>query len=94
MNLKDEVRVITYNDDNHDIRVFVNGRYAGELNDPRIAIELLKLGTQYTKVPVLKDIYIFDLKEEDEEWVDDLLSTAEYLTIEEEEMLFNLEMAE
>lgn len=91
MNIKNKTRVITYNDDNHDIRVFVNGVYIGELSNPKIAIELLKLGTQYKEVPELKDVYIFDLKEEDEEWVDDLLSTAEYLTIEEEEKIFNLE---
>ena len=48
--------------------------------------------TDELDVPVLKDIYIFDLKEEDEEWVDDLLATADHLSDEEEEMLFNLEM--
>lgn len=100
MNIKNRIRVITYNDDNHDIRVFVNGVYIGELSDPKIALELLKYGmykgalTDELDVPVLKDIYIFDLKEEDEEWVDDLLATADHLSDEEEEMLFNLEMAE
>lgn len=59
-----------------------------------IYIESKKEGNDELDVPVLKDIYIFDLKEEDEEWVDDLLSTADHLTDEEEEMLFNLEMTE
>jgi len=100
MDIKNKIRVITYNDDNHDIRVFVNGVYIGELSDPKIALELLKYGMcrgaldDELDVPVLKDIYIFNLKEEDEKWVDDLLSTAVCLTNEEEELLFNLEMAE
>ncbi len=100
MNIKNRIRVITYNDDNHGIRVYVNGVYIGKLSDPKIALELLKYGmcrgalTDELDIPVLKDIYIFDLKEEDEKWVDDLLSTAVYLTNEEEELLFNLEMAE
>lgn len=57
-----------------------------------IYIESKKKGTDELDVPVLKDIYIFDLKEEDEEWVDDFLSTADHLSEEEEEMLFNLEI--
>ena len=44
MNIKNRIRVITYNDDNHDIRVFVNGVYIGELSNPKIALELLKYG--------------------------------------------------
>ena len=70
MNIKNRIRVITYNDDNHDIRVFVNGVYIGELSNPKIALELLKYGMcrgaldDELDVPVLKDIYIFDLKEE------------------------------
>jgi hypothetical protein len=100
MNIKNRIRVITYNDDNHDTRVYVNGVYIGELSNPKIALELLKYGmckgalTDELDVPVLKDIYIFDLKEEDEEWVHDLLSTADYLTDEEEEKIFNLEMTQ
>ena len=41
MNIKNRIRVIIYNYDNHDIMVFVNGVYIGELSDIKISIVLL-----------------------------------------------------
>lgn len=88
------VRVIAYDDDNHGVRIFVNGIYIDNM-DNRVdaAVHLIIAGQDTTRANLIAstDIYLPDLEEDDEtiDKVHDLLCQAMKLTPEQEVALLN-----
>ena len=87
-------RVIGYDDDNHEVRIFVNGVYIDDM-DNRVdaAIHLIVAGQDTTRANLIAstDIYLPDLEEDDEtiDKVHNLLCQAMKLTPEQEVALLN-----
>lgn len=87
-------RVIGYDDDNHGVRIFVNGIYIDNM-DNRVdaAIHLIIAGQDTTRANqiISTDIYLPDLEEDDEtvDKVHDLLCQSMKLTPEQEVALLN-----
>ena len=93
-NLENYTRVIAYDDDNHGVRIFVNGVYIDDM-DNRIdaAVHILMAGQNTTRANqiVTADVYLPDLEETDEvvDRVHELLCQAVKLTPEQETAILN-----
>lgn len=92
--LENYTRVISYDDDNHGVRIFVNGVYIDDM-DNRIdaAVHILMAGQNTTRANqiVTADVYLPDLEETDEvvDKVHELLCQAVKLTPEQETAILN-----
>lgn len=92
--LENYTRVISYDDDNHGVRIFVNGVYIDDM-DNRIdaAVHILMAGQNTTRANqiVTADVYLPDLEETDEvvDRVHELLCQAVKLTPEQETAILN-----
>lgn len=92
--LENYTRVISYDDDNHGVRIFVNGVYIDDM-DNRIdaAVHILIAGQNTTRANqiVTADVYLPDLEETDEvvDRVHELLCQAVKLTPEQETAILN-----
>ena len=92
--LENYTRVISYDDDNHGVRIFVNGVYIDDM-DNRIdaAVHILMAGQDTTRANqiVTADVYLPDLEETDEviDRVHELLCQAVKLTPEQETAILN-----
>lgn len=93
-NLENYTRIIAYNDDNHGIRVYVNGIYIDDMDDGiDAAIRLIIAGqdTIRTNQIVTADVYLPDAEGTDEvlDKVHNLLCQAMKLTPEQEIAILN-----
>ena len=92
--LENYTRVISYDDDNHGVRIFVNGVYIDDM-DNRIdaAVHILIAGQNTARANqiVTADVYLPDLEETDEviDRVHELLCQAVKLTPEQETAILN-----
>ena len=92
--LENYTRVIAYDDDNHGVRIFVNGVYIDDM-DNRIdaAVHILIAGQDTTRANqiITADVYLPDLEETDEvvDRVHELLCQAVKLTPEQETAILN-----
>ena len=94
--LENYTRVIAYDDDNHGVRIFVNGIYIDDM-DNRLdaAIHILIAGQNTTKANqiVTADVYLPDAEGTDEilDRLHNLLCQAKKLTPEQEVAVLNKE---
>lgn len=93
-NLENYTRVIAYDDDNHGVRIFVNGIYIDDMdNRLNAAVHLIKAGQDSTRANhiVTADIYLPDIEETNEviDKVHDTICQAMKLTPEQEVALLN-----
>ena len=94
--LENYTRVIAYDDDNHGVRIFVNGTYIDDM-DNRLdaAIHILIAGQNTTKANqiVTADVYLPDAEGTDEilDRLHNLLCQAKKLTPEQEVAVLNKE---
>ena len=94
--LENYTRVIAYDDDNHGVRIFVNGIYIDDM-DNRLdaAVHILIAGQDTTKVKqiVTADVYLPDAEGTDEvlDRLHNLLCQAKKLTPEQEVAILNKE---
>lgn len=94
--LENYTRVIAYDDDNHGVRIFVNGVYIDDM-DNRLdaAVHILMAGQDTTRANqiVTADIYLPDAEGTDEvlDRVHNLLCQAMKLTPEQEVAILNKE---
>lgn len=95
-NLENYTRVIAYDDDNHGVRIFVNGVYIDDM-DNRLdaAVHILMAGQDTIKANqiVTADVYLPDAEGTDEvlDRVHNLLCQAMKLTPEQEVAILNKE---
>ena len=95
-NLENYTRVIAYDDDNHGVRIFVNGVYIDDM-DNRLdaAVHILIAGQDATRANqiVTADVYLPDAEGTDEvlDRVHNLLCQAMRLTPEQEVAILNKE---
>lgn len=94
--LKNYNRIITYNDDNHDSIVFINGEKAGSLEDELGCLaEVMKIAQESEpKIIKTRNVYIFDFPEEDfteeeVERIDDFLYNVLILEPKQETAIIN-----
>ena len=93
-NLENYTRVIAYDDDNHGVRIFVNGVYIDDM-DNRLdaAVRILIAGQDTTRANqiVTADVYLPDAEGTDEvlDRVHNLLCQAMKLTPEQEIAILN-----
>lgn len=93
-NLENYTRVIAYDDDNHGVRIFVNGIYIDNM-DNRLdaAVHLIAAGQETTRANqiVTADVYLPDAECTDEvlDRVHNLLCRAMKLTPEQEIAILN-----
>ena len=93
-NLENYTRIIAYDDDNHGVRIFVNGIYIDDM-DNRLdaAVHLIAAGQETTRANqiVTADVYLPDAEGTDEvlDRVHNLLCQAMKLAIEQESALIN-----
>lgn len=93
-NLENYTRIIAYDDDNHGVRIFVNGVYIDDMdNRLEAAVHLIIAGqdTNRTKPIVTADIYLPEMEVDEaiEDKVHHLLCLAGKLTPEQEVALLN-----
>ena len=95
-NLENYTRVIAYDDDNHGVRIFVNGVYIDDM-DNRLdaAVHILTAGQDTTRANqiVTADVYLPDAEGIDEvlDRLHNLLCQAMKLTPEQEVAILNKE---
>ena len=94
--LENYTRVISYDDDNHGVRIFVNGVYIDDMDnriDAAVHIFIAGQGTTRANQIVTADVYLPDLDETDEvvDRVHELLCQAVKLTPEQETAILNKE---
>ena len=93
-NLENYTRIIAYDDDNHGVRIFVNGIYIDDM-DNRLdaAVRLVTAGLETTRANqiVTADVYLPDAEGTDEvlDRVHNLLCEAMKLTPEQEIAILN-----
>ena len=92
--LENYTRVISYDDDNHGVRIFVNGVYIDDMDnriDAAVRILMAGQGTTRANQIVTADVYLPDLEETDEvvDKVHELLCQAVKLTLEQETAILN-----
>lgn len=92
--LENYTRIIAYDDDNHGVRIFVNGIYIDSMdNRLSAAIHLIKAGQDSTRANeiITADIYLPDMEETEEviDKVHDAICQAVKLTPEQEVALLN-----
>lgn len=94
--LENYTRVIAYDDDNHGVRIFVNGIYIDNMDNMLdAAIHILIAGQDTTKAKqiVTADVYLPDAEGTDEilDRLHNLLCRAKKLTPEQEVAILNKE---
>lgn len=87
-------RVISYNDDNHGIRIYVNGIYIDDMdNGLEAAVHILIAGQDSARANVIAtaDIYLPDIEGTDEvaDKIHNVLCQAPSLTADQEIALLN-----
>ena len=93
-NLENYTRIIAYNDDNHGIRIYVNGVYIDDMDDGiDAAARLIIAGQDTVRANPIVTSYIYlpelEVKEEIADKIHSLLCQAMKLTIEQESALIN-----
>lgn len=94
--LENYTRVIAYDDDNHGVRIFVNGIYIDNMdNGLGAAVHILTAGQGTTRANqiVTADVYLPDAEDIDEvlDKLHNLLCQAKKLTPEQEVAILNKE---
>lgn len=94
--LENYTRVIAYDDDNHGIRIFVNGIYIDDMDnrlDAAVHILIAGQGTTRANQIVTADVYLPDVEDTDEvlDKLHNLLCQARKLTPEQEVAILNKE---
>lgn len=94
--LENYTRVIAYDDDNHGIRIFVNGIYIDDMDnrlDAAVHILIAGQGTTRANQIVTADVYLPDTEGVDEvlDKLHNLLCQAKKLTPEQEVAILNKE---
>lgn len=94
--LENYTRVIAYDDDNHGVRIFVNGIYIDDMDnrlDAAVHILVAGQGTTRTNQIVTADVYLPDVEDTDEvlDELHNLLCQAKKLTPEQEVAILNKE---
>lgn len=91
--LKNFTRVIAYDDDNHGVRIFVNGIFIDDMdNRLEAAVHLVEAGQDAPASMILTaDVYLCELEVADEiaDKVHDMLSDTMALTPEQEVAILN-----
>ena len=92
--LENYTRVIAYDDDNHGIRIYVNGIYIDDMdNGINAAVRLITAGQDTVRANPIATSYIYlpelEAKEEIVDKIHNLLCQAMKLTIEQESALIN-----
>ena len=87
-------RVISYNDDNHGIRIYVNGIYIDDMdNGLEAAVHILIAGQDSTRANIIAtaDVYLPDIEGTDEvaDKIHNVLCQAPSLTADQEIALLN-----
>lgn len=95
-NLKNYTRVIAYDDDNHGVRIFVNGIYIDDMDnrlDAAVHILIAGQDTARANQIITADVYLPDAEGTDEilDRVHNLLCQAMKLTPEQEVAILNKE---
>ena len=93
-NLEDYTRIIAYNDDNHGIRIYVNGIYIDDMdNGIDAAVRLIIAGQDTVRANSIVTSYIYlpelEVSEEIADKIHNLLCQTTKLTIEQEISLIN-----
>lgn len=93
-NLENYTRIIAYNDDNHGIRIYVNGIYIDDMDDGiDAAARLIIAGQDTVRANPIVTSYIYlpelEVKEEIVDKIHNLLCQAMKLTVEQESALIN-----
>lgn len=94
--LENYTRVIAYDDDNHGVRIFVNGTYIDDMDnrlDAAVHILIAGQGTTRANQIVTADVYLPDAEGTDEvlDRLHNLLCQARKLTPEQEVAILNKE---
>lgn len=94
--LENYTRVIAYDDDNHGVRIFVNGIYIDDMDnrlDAAVHILIAGQGTIRANQIVTADVYLPDVEDTDEvlDELHNLLCQAKKLTPEQEVAILNKE---
>lgn len=94
--LENYTRVIAYDDDNHGVRIFVNGVYIDDMDnrlDAAVHILIAGQGTTRANQIVTADVYLPDAEDIDEvlDKLHNLLCQAKKLTPEQEVAILNKE---
>ena len=94
--LENYTRVIAYDDDNHGVRIFVNGIYIDDMDnrlDAAVHILIAGQGTARANQIVTADVYLPDAEGVDEvlDKLHNLLCQAKKLTPEQEVAILNKE---
>lgn len=89
--LYDYNRIIAYDDDNHGVRIFINGIYIDDMdNRLEAAVHIAKAGQDCPdRVFATADIYLPEIEDDFVEKVDNLLNFAMKLTPEQEISILN-----
>ena len=95
-NIENYTRVIAYDDDNHGVRIFVNGIYIDDMDnrlDAAVHILIAGQGTIRANQIVTADVYLPDAEGTDEvlDRLHNLLCQAKKLTPEQEVTILNKE---
>lgn len=94
--LENYTRIIAYDDDNHGVRIFVNGIYIDDMDnrlDAAVHILIAGQGTTRANQIVTADVYLPDVEDTDEvlDELHNLLCQARKLTPEQEVAILNKE---
>lgn len=94
--LENYTRVIAYDDDNHGVRIFVNGIYIDDMDnrlDAAVHILIAGQGTTRTNQIVTADVYLPEVEDTDEvlDKLHNLLCQARKLTPKQEVAILNKE---
>lgn len=94
--LENYTRVIAYDDDNHGVRIFVNGIYIDDMDnglDAAVHILIAGQGTTRANQIVTADVYLPEVEDTDEvlDKLHNLLCQAKKLTPEQEVAILNKE---
>lgn len=92
--LENYTRVIAYDDDNHGVRIFINGIYIDDMDnrlDAAVHILIAGQGTTRANQIVTADVYLPDVEDTDEvlDELHNLLYQARELTPEQEVAILN-----
>ena len=94
--LENYTRIIAYDDDNHGVRIFVNGIYIDDMDnglDAAVHILIAGQGTTRANQIVTADVYLPEVEDTDEvlDKLHNLLCQARKLTQEQEVAILNKE---
>lgn len=94
--LENYTRIIAYDDDNHGVRIFVNGIYIDDMDnglDAAVHILIAGQGTTRANQIITADVYLPEVEDTDEvlDKLHNLLCQARKLTPEQEVAILNKE---